>query len=1264
MAISFSNNIKIQPITYQEFINSEYIPEYGEMVIISDYKQDENGINVPSFTVGDGSTILKNLKISVDYVPTYTWSEINDKPTFADVATSGSYEDLTNKPTLSTFGITATATELNYTDGVTSNIQTQLNNKVTTNSAASLTSLNIKGSANSTAIIGSDAANNLFVKTNNNNNNNNGSAEFVIYPTVVRPGKKNTNAIELGNTDSYWKSVRSGKYIVHGGTSSQFLKADGSLDSTSYQSTITDLDTIRSNASTAYGWGNHADAGYATLNEEGKVEKSILADDLGGREETFEEEFVFQPTADDLSIKDGYAKIKKIKGTTLLWNQSIDNSKDSNFTSVKQNSSSTSTLIINEDYLRFNYDGDHYDSIYYNIKGFDSYNEGDTFLLSLWVRVSAKGTIGFGQFQGWEYKKFNSDDIGKWKQCIYYGQKNSSNVYGPVLCRCTPSSQRVIDIRRDIICVNLTRLNALNINSYDEFRALFPNETYPYNAGQLLSFNESKLKTVGFNAFNGEYAKVLSAQTYYLSGEITAITFKKSIEEEGESVEIPTDNLYTPATNGYLYVEGLNVCVHLQHTGYHNGDCEPYEEFVLPLDFIKTINDSNNTLLFPDGELNSVGEVYDEIRSISNTHCIAVKRVGKRAYQAGDESLENVITDNTNTIYVLDTPIESEPFEQSIEYVINDFGTEEIIADQEDESVPIVPFRAEIQYGFNATDEIRNNRFIINDLKKKVQELSSNDVKIETIQITHEELKSLRDSRELIKGAKYEITDYKTIINGNSLLDLSLESVKNSLGLNETISWATGITASTDERVLFNIIVTATDVDTLYENAIAIYDSERGSDYLSQAKVSQWELKYDLDNNTTKYAWASENGYGVIYYMKDEWGNECPYDFKSITFINTAGNAISNIQANKQYYTFTVTLNDGTLTDMSVPIKGEDYSYLNISSNSQCLFNKISSCIGNLDGYNKLYLNNNIFNNVDGGICIYNIYHNSSFHNYYYNNCSNNTMHGKYYANIHGADCSNNKFAGVTWGNIFKDWASWSTFGDAFMKNTIGEYSYYNTFGDYVYNNTIGASSTNNTFEQAIQNNTIDSEFVDNYIGQNFSSNTIGNKCKSNVFRGLFQNNTLGNSTSHCDFGVQTTHCKFGNSNDSIITKGHNAQIELGSECGAITFGIDCDLIKFYSNESTNTLKNRVFAVEVGDGNRGLYITTSDSNLDNVDIKRGVITTVGTITDDKILRLTINNTSTKYETIVTRRDNNDIYIGTMDNYYPSITEEDINLLFN
>ena len=45
-----------------------------------------------------------------------------------------------------------------------------------------------------------------------------------------------------------------------------------------------------------------------------------------------------------------------------------------------------------------------------------------------------------------------------------------------------------------------------------------------------------------------------------------------------------------------------------------------------------------------------------------------------------------------------------------------------------------------------------------------------------------------------------------------------------------------------------------------------------------------WELKYTLDNDFNKFDWADSNGKGVIYYMKDEYGNEAPYDFKNVKF--------------------------------------------------------------------------------------------------------------------------------------------------------------------------------------------------------------------------------------------------------------------------------------------------------------------------------------------------------------------------------------------
>lgn len=59
---------------------------------------------------------------------------------------------------------------------------------------------------------------------------------------------------------------------------------------------------------------------------------------------------------------------------------------------------------------------------------------------------------------------------------------------------------------------------------------------------------------------------------------------------------------------------------------------------------------------FPDG-MRSAGSAYDEINFLSQK---AIKRVGVRAYQTGDENDANVMTDRTNTVYELATPVETE----------------------------------------------------------------------------------------------------------------------------------------------------------------------------------------------------------------------------------------------------------------------------------------------------------------------------------------------------------------------------------------------------------------------------------------------------------------------------------------------------------------------------------------------------------------------------------------------------------------------------
>ena len=119
-------------------------------------------------------------------------------------------------------------------------------------------------------------------------------------------------------------------------------------------------------------------------------------------------------------------------------------------------------------------------------------------------------------------------------------------------------------------------------------------------------------------------------------------------------------------------------------------------------------------------------------------------------------------------------------------------------------------------------------------------------------------LKSLRDNSGLIPGMQYRITDYVTT---------STQADTRSVGN------------------LFDVIVTAVDTNKLSELAYAIQSERDVSGYFANSDLNSWELKYCIDNDTTRFGWADEiNGKGVIYWMKDEYNNECPYDFKNIQF--------------------------------------------------------------------------------------------------------------------------------------------------------------------------------------------------------------------------------------------------------------------------------------------------------------------------------------------------------------------------------------------
>lgn len=130
--------------------------------------------------------------------------------------------------------------------------------------------------------------------------------------------------------------------------------------------------------------------------------------------------------------------------------------------------------------------------------------------------------------------------------------------------------------------------------------------------------------------------------------------------------------------------------------------------------------------------------------------------------------------------------------------------------------------------------------------------------------VTYAELKAMRDGGELVPGMWYRITDYVTT-------------------LPEKMGAFTGEVMERSAGHAYDLVVVALSGSVLSENALAMLHD--GDEYFAGANLAAWQLKYCLDNDTERFRWlASANGKGVVYWMKDEWGNEASFDFKNIQF--------------------------------------------------------------------------------------------------------------------------------------------------------------------------------------------------------------------------------------------------------------------------------------------------------------------------------------------------------------------------------------------
>lgn len=499
--------------------------------------------------------------------------------------------------------------------------------------------------------------------------------------------------------------------------------------------------------------------------------------------------YTYRPTADTTDVADGVAKISSVKGNTIVWNQlfdlhyqvpggigitwTIENNK------LVGNGTATTTCFSN--IATINIFATH--KYYFRTKGnFDELITAQVF------------TAGFEGF---------------YNQTIPYNQIVSPLYDGEYAFRVRVAAGATLsNAKFSLSTFDLTQMfGEGNEPTIEEFEAMFPNDYYEYNEGELRSIEDFSIKSVGFNQISGlrqgyinsseigtdinsiilgsnnvlSYPIKVFPNTYYYlfiknaGWYIVEYDCNKKLCNTNYAIGIST--LYKTKENTHYILlqrnrttiqEEINkINFNLSHTNYRNGEYEPYQEDILPIN-ISTIKDENGEQLFPNG-LCSAGEAHDELvydKGIGKWK--AVKRIGSvdmgslnwvyndenvsTAFPLGFfsvvykvKSVRNLISakylirytqdqdkcivanSEGGAIYIVDSTFNNndllkqslqgqilyyelaEPIEVVLDdftsnYKVSDWGTEEILMN----SIPVIPVIYDVEYALNAVDTLRN----------------------------------------------------------------------------------------------------------------------------------------------------------------------------------------------------------------------------------------------------------------------------------------------------------------------------------------------------------------------------------------------------------------------------------------------------------------------------------------------------------------------------------------------------------------------------
>lgn len=305
------------------------------------------------------------------------------------------------------------------------------------------------------------------------------------------------------------------------------------------------------------------------------------------------------------------------------------------------------------------------------------------------------------------------------------------------------------------------------------------------------------------------------------------------------------------------------------------------------------------------------------------------------------------------------------------------------------------------------------------------------------------------------------------------------------------------------------------------------YDPATG-EILDDGWSSSIASKFDLEGD----------GQGTILMLKDEYGNQCPYDFKSIQlkrwavtdlmqgrdgldgkYMGVLNNlpAGLNIEDEDDFiwaYTFSSDAT-GSEDQVDYSLDGTHWVYGNVLAMAPDAMNDLNNVVfyGEYNYCNRFgfncYVNtfgNNCTFNSFGNYCYNNSFGNGCNSNSFGNSCSNNSFREQFYQNTFGNDCGNNTF-----GNDCR----YNSFGNDCNNNTFGNGCYGNSFGNSCFQNSFGNNCQSNSFGNYCQNNTFGNNCYNNSFGNSCGRNSFGNYCQTiTVFDGVQNCSVTGGSQS------------------------------------------------------------------------------------------------------------------------------------------------------